>query len=76
MHNKVGYAYGTLTDVALIIDTKNKIHYLLGASLLVNKNEIFNDNFYEYDDIGLPFLAKASRAIHEILVEQYGNPSD
>ena len=76
MHNKVGYAYGTLTDVALIIDTKNKIHYLLGASLLVNKNEIFNDNVYEYDDIGLPFLAKASRAIHEILVEQYGNPSD
>ena len=76
MHNKVGYAYGTLTDVALIIDTKNKIHYLLGASLLVNKNQIFNDNVYEYDDIGLPFLAKASRAIHEILVEQYGNPSD
>ena len=74
LHNKVGYAYGTITDIALVIDTDNKIHYLLGASLLVNQNEIFNDNNYEYDNIGLPFLAKASKAIHKTLVEKYGSP--
>ena len=69
IHNKVGYAYGTLTDLAYIVDTKNNLHYLLGATLLVNENGIFNDNTYEYDSIGLPFLAQVSRSLHELLLE-------
>ncbi len=57
IYNKVGYAYGTLTDCAYINDTKNNFEFLLTATILVNKNEIFNDNTYEYDSIGIPFLA-------------------
>ncbi len=69
IHNKVGLAYGTLTDLAYIVDTKNDLHYLLGATLLVNENGIFNDNTYEYDSIGFPFLAQVSRRLHELLLE-------
>jgi hypothetical protein len=65
IYNKVGDAYGTLTDCAYIHDTKNDIEFLLTATILVNKNEIFNDNIYEYDEIGLPFLAELGRELYQ-----------
>ena len=57
IYNKVGWAYGTLTDCSYIIDTKNNIEFFLTATIHVNKNGIFNDGIYEYKDKGLPFLA-------------------
>lgn len=64
IYNKVGYAYGTLTDCAFIEDTTNNIQFFLSATLLVNENEIFNDNTYEYDK-GIAFLAELGRLIYE-----------
>ena len=64
IYNKVGYAYGTLTDNAYIVDEKNEISFLLTATILVNKNQIFNDNNYEYETIGIPFLAQLGREIY------------
>jgi len=64
IYNKVGDAYGTLTDCAYIQDTKNNIEFLLTATILVNKNAIFNDNNYEYDEIGFPFLAELGRELY------------
>lgn len=63
--NKAGWAYGTLTDNAYIIDLENKVEFLLTATILVNDNGIFNDNQYEYQTIGLPFLANLGRIIFE-----------
>ena len=64
IYNKVGYAYGTLTDCAYIEDHKNKLSYFITATILVNKNGVFNDNKYEYDSVGIPFLAALGREIH------------
>ena len=61
--NKVGYAYGTLTDIAFIEDKKSGLCFFLSATLLVNQNEIFNDDLYEYEDIGIPFLAALGRQV-------------
>lgn len=66
IYNKAGSAYGTLTDCAYIKDHKNKIEFLLTATLLVNANGIFNDNQYEYQNIGLPFLAQLGREIYHL----------
>jgi cell division protein FtsI/penicillin-binding protein 2 len=63
--NKVGYAYGYLTDVAYIIDTESNIEFLIAATIHVNFNQIYNDNVYEYDTIGLPFLKKIGNIIYE-----------
>jgi hypothetical protein len=63
--NKAGWAYGTLTDNAYIIDLENKVEFLLTATILVNENGIFNDDQYEYQTIGLPFLANLGRIIFE-----------
>ena len=65
IYNKVGYAYGTLTDCAFIEDRKNNLSYFVTATILVNQNGIFNDNNYEYDSIGIPFLAELGRQIHK-----------
>jgi len=63
--NKVGYAYGYLTDIAYIVDFKNKVEFMLSATIHVNKNQIYNDNIYEYDSIGIPFLAELGRQVYK-----------
>ncbi|SFR50018.1 Beta-lactamase enzyme family protein [Robiginitalea myxolifaciens] len=64
IYNKVGFAYGTLTDVAYIQDLENEVEFMLSATLLVNENGIFNDNTYEFDTVGIPFLAALGRAVY------------
>ena len=66
IYNKVGFAYGTLTDCAYITDTKNDVEFLLTATILVNKNGIFNDDNYEYDTVGIPFLAELGRELYQL----------
>ncbi len=63
--NKVGQAYGYLIDCAYIIDFENKVEFLLSAVIQVNENQIYNDNVYEYNEIGIPFLANLGRVIYE-----------
>lgn len=64
IYNKVGDAYGAITDCAYIVDAENKVEFIVSATLLVNKNQIYNDDRYEYDTIGLPFLAELGRELY------------
>jgi len=54
--NKVGWAYGYLSDIAYIENTEKDIHFFLAATIHVNENLIYNDGIYEYETIGLPFF--------------------
>ncbi len=63
--NKVGFAYGTLTDCAYIRDELNEVEFMVSATILVNQDGIFNDDAYEYDEVGIPFLAALGRALYE-----------
>lgn len=75
--NKVGDAYGFLTDAAYVVDFDNGVEFLLAATVYANANETFNDNAYEYDDIGMPFLRELGMAIYEIELERdRQNPPD
>lgn len=62
--NKVGWAYGCLTDVSYVIDLENKVEYMLTATVYVNSDGVMNDNKYDYDDIGYPFMYKLGQAIY------------
>ncbi|MEM9026277.1 MAG: serine hydrolase [Verrucomicrobiota bacterium] len=64
--NKIGQAYGFLTDTAYIMDEAAGIEFGLSATVFVNENLIFNDNQYEYDQIGLPFLGELGRQVLEL----------
>ena len=63
--NKVGYAYGYLTDCAYILDKKKGIEFFLTATIHMNENKIYNDGKYEYDE-GIAFLAELGRGIYEL----------
>lgn len=64
--NKPGDAYGFLTDCAYIVDFEHGVEFLLAATIFTNENETFNDDTYEYEEIGLPFLRDLGMAIYEI----------
>lgn len=63
--NKVGWSYGFLTDASYVADFKNKIEYMLAATIYVNSDGILNDNKYEYQTIGHPFLYQLGKVIYE-----------
>lgn len=63
IYSKAGAAYGYLTDCAYIIDKERDKEYIITATLYVNENGIFNDDVYEYDTIGIPFLAALGREL-------------
>ena len=75
--NKVGDAYGFLTDAAYIVDFERGIEFLLAATVYTNANQTFNDNVYEYDETGFPFLRDLGQAIYEIeLARTRAHPPD
>ena len=64
--NIVGRAYGFLSDVAYIVDYKNKIEFLLSATIFVNEKNIIGSGKYEYDQIGLPLFKDISNLLYEV----------
>ena len=70
IYNKVGFAYGTLTDCAYIKDWESGVEFMLTATILVNGNGIFNDDQYEYDETGIPFLAALGRGLYQYELQQ------
>lgn len=62
--NKVGEAYGTLTDNAYVVDFDQGVEFFLSATVYVNADGVFNDNHYEYDTIGFPFLGELGRQVY------------
>jgi len=63
--NKVGDAYGFLTDVAYFVERSTQTEFLLAATVYVNANGIFNDDRYEYETLGLPFLEALGQQLLE-----------
>jgi len=66
IYNKIGQAYGTLTETAYITNASKEVEFFLSATVLVNKNGVYNDNNYEYDGVGIPFFAALGREIYEL----------
>ncbi|MGH1437166.1 MAG: serine hydrolase [Lewinella sp.] len=63
--NKVGWAYGYLTDAAYIVDMDAGVEFFLVGTIHVNDNQTYNDGVYEYEEKGLPFFGELGRAVYE-----------
>lgn len=74
IYNKVGDAYGFLTDAALITDSARHIQFLLSATIYCNSDGIFNDDQYDYDTVGLPFLKQVGRWFYEREKQRVAGP--
>lgn len=64
-HNKNGQAYGHVIDGAYIEDTKHGLAFFLTAILYTNANQILNDDTYETDSIGQPFLRELGTLLYQ-----------
>ncbi len=62
--NKIGGAYGYLVDNAYIVDFEHGIEFMLSAVINVNTDGIYNDDKYEYETIGYPFMRDLGQAVY------------
>lgn len=63
--NKVGDAYGFLTDVAYIVDFEKQVEFMLSARIYCNKDGVLNDDKYDYEEIGFPFMKALGKMMYE-----------
>jgi len=71
--NKPGWSYGFLTDIAYIVDFKNKVEFRLTGTIYVNRDGILNDDKYEYDETGYPFFKEVGNIIYRYELERPRN---
>lgn len=63
--NKVGDAYGHIIDVAYMADFKNKIEFFVSAIMYCNSDGILNDDKYDYESVGQPFMKNLGKVIYD-----------
>jgi len=63
--NKPGWAYGYLTDVAYITDLRNKVEFMLSATVYVNEDGILDDQHYQFETTGKPFMKILGSLIYQ-----------
>jgi Beta-lactamase enzyme family len=63
--NKTGGAYGQLLDVAYVVDYAKKVEFFLSAVIYCNSDGVLNDDKYDYDAIGRPFLKQLGQVIYD-----------
>jgi hypothetical protein len=63
--SKSGWAYGFLTDVAYIVDFENHTEFMLSATILCNSDGIFNDDKYDFETVGYPFMKILGQAVYQ-----------
>ena len=63
--NKVGLAYGYTIDNAYIVDLHAGVEFILSAIIHTNKDEIFNDDKYEYQTVAFPFMKNLGQVIYD-----------
>lgn len=65
IYNIVGMSHGFLADVAYFADSLHQSEFLLSAVVYVNSDGVINDGAYEYEALGLPFLAQLGQTIRQ-----------
>jgi hypothetical protein len=68
--NKVGDAYGHLLDVAYVVDYEKGVEFFLSAVMYCNSDGILNDDKYDYDAVGFPFMKNLGQTIYNYEVKR------
>ncbi|HEY4877378.1 MAG TPA: serine hydrolase [Puia sp.] len=71
--NKEGDAYGFLTDVSYFVDFDKKVEFMLSATIYCNGDGILNDDKYDYETVGLPFMKQLGRIIYDFELKRKRN---
>ena len=63
--NKEGDAYGFLLDIAYMADFDHQVEFQLSAVIYCNKDGIINDDKYDYEELGYPFMKWLGEDIYQ-----------
>lgn len=66
LFNKTGQAYGHLLDASYFVDFETGVEFFVTAVIYVNRDEILNDDQYEYEEIGFPFYAELGEYLYQL----------
>lgn len=64
-YNTSGAAYGQMTDVAYLCDKDNNRSFFVSATIYCNKDNILNDDKYDYETTGLPFFKNLGKVLFQ-----------
>lgn len=73
VRNKVGWAYGFLSDIAHLRDSRHECW--ISCVMYLNADGVLNDGRYDYDSIGRPFMAEAGRLLLAASPRYLADPS-
>ncbi len=71
--NKVGWAYGFLTDASYVADFAHNVEYMLAATIYANSDDTLNDDKYEFETVGRPFLYQLGQIIYNYELQRPNN---
>jgi len=63
--NKVGWAYGFLTDISYVVDFEHNIEYMLTGTVYANSDGILNDDSYDFETVAHPFMYQVGQTIYQ-----------
>ncbi len=63
--NKVGFAYGYITDASYVANFDDGVNFFLSVTIYANNDHVFNDDKYNTDDIAMPFMKKVGQLIYD-----------
>jgi beta-lactamase class A len=69
--NKVGWAYGFLTDASYVVDFAHNVEYMLAATIYANSDDTLNDDKYEFETVGRPFLYQLGQTIYNYELQRH-----
>lgn len=55
-----------MIDVAYVVDLDKKIEFFLSAAINCNTDGIVNDDKYDYETIGYPFMKNLGKVIYDL----------
>lgn len=62
--NKTGGAYGFLLDITYMADLDRHVEFMLSAVIYCNSDGILNDDRYDYQNAGYPFMRALGRKVY------------
>ena len=63
--NKVGWAYGFLTDISYVVDFEHNVEYMLTGTVYANSDGILNDDSYDFETVAHPFMYQVGQTIYQ-----------
>jgi len=64
IYNKVGQYFGWTCDNAYVLDTTNKVEFIVSVVLFTNNKDIVNDDPIAYQQIAIPFISNLGKIFY------------